>query len=305
MSLNTIIQNAREYLNPAQVDCVVYHSPCNDGSGAALSAWVLKKDQLSYVPRIYDKPFDNEMLRNKNVVVLDASFKNEHLQELRTIAKKIMIVDHHYSAMNDLQHQPGCFFDMEHSGAILAWYYFHGLQSAAPKLLTLIEDRDLWRWRERELSEPLYYGLKKCCSNYDFRSFAPYLDEQKLAELIVYGKSLVQANQLWCQEAAKLAQNKIFILPESQRSYRIMCREVDNDHLVSELSEYLYLHVNPHLDFVMLWSQTTAGKYRINFRSNNPHVDVSAIAMLLGGGGHKQAAGAVIDFSPLDLLSEF
>jgi oligoribonuclease NrnB/cAMP/cGMP phosphodiesterase (DHH superfamily) len=204
--------------------------------------------------------------------------------------------------MQNLAGAEGCFFDMEHSGSILAWHYFHGVQTPAPKLLTLIEDRDLWRWQYRELSEPLYYGLRKRCSNSNFKTYVPYLDVVKLQELIEEGKGLVASNKLWCQQEALLAQAKTFKLPDSQQHYAIMCREVLNDNLVSELSEYLYREVNPHADFVMLWSKTADGKYRLNFRSNKAHIDVSAIAFKLGGGGHKQAAGAVIEKSPLELL---
>lgn len=290
---------AQNYLAPEQVTCVVYHNPCNDGSGAALSAWLLLGDNISYERRVYHRPFENESLRGKNVVVLDASFKHDELLKLRDIANKVMILDHHDSAMQDLGNVPGCFFSMQNSGAVLAWHYFHGISTPSPKLLQLIEDRDLWLWHERDLSEPLYYALRERCPNSDFKTFAPYVDPVKLDELIAYGKTLVATNRAWCEKAALLVESKTFKLPGSEHAYNVLCGEIKTDRLVSELAEYLYTKYD--VDFVMLWCKAGKESFKISFRSNKPTVNVGAIATALGGGGHKQAAGAVSNNSPWEL----
>lgn len=300
MSLEATIRAAQHYLNPLDVDCVIYHNPCNDGSGAALAAWSLLGDKAIYIQRTYHKEFDASVVRGKNAVVLDASFKKEELQQLRALAHKVMILDHHESAMKDLAGEPGCFFTMHNSGAVLSWHYFHGIEQSAPRLLQLIEDRDLWHWKERNLSEPLFYALQECCSNSNFKTYEPYLDVIKLDELIAYGQNLVVANRHWCEQKAIFAEHRIFNLPGTSDEYSIMYLKVENEKLVSELAEYLY--TSHKVDFVMLWSQIPSGLYKISLRSNNPEVNVSDIATALGGGGHPQAAGAVLDNSPNDLL---
>lgn len=300
MSLEATIRAAQHYLNPQDVDCVVYHNPCADGSGAALSAWTFLGDKAIYVPRTYHKEFDATKVHGKNVVVLDASFKKDELQQLRALAHKIMILDHHDSAMKDLAGEPGCFFTMEHSGAVLSWHYFHGLDQPAPSLLRLIEDRDLWRWQERDSSEPLFYALQERASNGNFKTYEPYLDDAKLEELVSHGRGLIAANKHWCEQKAIFAEHRIFNLPGTSDEYSVICMELDNDRLVSELAEYLY--TKHQVDFVMLWCKTPSGLYKISFRSNNPSVNVGDIATALGGGGHAQAAGAVLDNSPNDLL---
>lgn len=300
-ALADTVQSAREYLDPKDVDCVVYHAPCNDGSGAAVAAWMLLEDKATYVPRTYHKEFPEESVRGKNVVILDASFNKDQFLHLRSIAKKIMIVDHHDSAMQELSDTTGCFFTMQNSGAILSWHYFHGIDVPAPPLLRLIEDRDLWCWRERELSEPLYYALKERVPHSEFKSFLPYLASEKLNELIEYGTTLVAANQKWCADAAVDAKRRTFTVPGDTKTYNIMCREVVNDRLTSELSEYLYNH--NEVDFIMLWACTSSGQYKVSFRSNHPEINVGAIATQLGGGGHKQAAGVVLNYSPWELTA--
>lgn len=300
MSLEATIRAAHHYLKPQEVDCVVYHNPCSDGSGAALSAWVALGDKATYVPRAYHKEFNSSVVRGKNVIVLDASFRKDELHSLRALAHKIMILDHHDSAMKDLAGEPGCFFTMGNSGAVLSWHYFHGMDQPAPRLLQLIEDRDLWLWRERDLSEPLYYALRERCTNSNFKTYEPYLEPVKLDELISYGKSLVAANRLWCEEKAVYAEQRIFNLPGESAGYSVICLEIENDRLVSELAEYLYTKYQ--VDFVLLWCRLPDGLHKLSLRSNNTNVNVGNIATALGGGGHAQAAGAILSSSPWDLL---
>ncbi len=109
-TLAAAITEARIYLDPHDVDCVAFHSPCNDGSGAAVAAWLKLGDKATYVRRVYHKSFDPEVVCGKNVIVLDASFSNEELVQLRTLAKKVMILDHHHSAMESLGDLPGFFY---------------------------------------------------------------------------------------------------------------------------------------------------------------------------------------------------
>ncbi len=295
------IQAAQAYLDPTEVECVVYHAPCNDGSGAAVGAWLKLGDSVSYVRRTYHKAFEESKIVGKNVVVLDASFKREELLALRAKTKTMMILDHHDSAMRDLADVPGCFFCMQNSGAVLSWHYFHGLNTPPPTLLRLIEDRDLWKWQERDLSEALYYALKVHCPNSDFKTYLPYVEQTRLNDLIAYGKTLIAKHQKWCEKAAQKAEHKTFTLPRTNQSYQIMCRELTDDRLVSELSEYLYTKYD--VDFIMLWTKVAGEKYKVSFRSNKDKINLGTIATALGGGGHPAAAGAVLDYSPIELLS--
>lgn len=302
MSLEATIKAAREYLAPDKVDCVVYHHPCNDGTGAALAAWVARGEEIEYLPLDYTKPFVEQQLLNKNVLVIDASFKKEQLQHIRNIAKKVLILDHHESAMKDLAGEPGCCFTMGNSGAVLAWHYFHGVDTPPPTLLRLIQDRDLWAWQERELSEPLFYALVDWYTTPDFRQYAQYLQSEALDKLIAHGKGLVAENHRWCVEVGSGVVLKYFVLPGMDKKYHIASLEVANDKLISELSEYLY--TKHDIDFVMLWHKLPGEtqKYKISFRNNKPTVNVAEIAAALGGGGHARAAGVSVSCSPVEFL---
>ena len=58
-----IIKDAINYICPSEIDIVIYHKNCHDGSSAALAAWLfLKKikreEDVIYIPADYNM-FDN------------------------------------------------------------------------------------------------------------------------------------------------------------------------------------------------------------------------------------------------------
>ena len=76
----------------------------------------------------------------------------------------LLVLDHHktaQAALADIDHAKAkIVFDMERSGAGLAWDYFYPLAtgSARPPLIDMVEDRDLWRF-QHEGSKRLHYAL--------------------------------------------------------------------------------------------------------------------------------------------------
>jgi oligoribonuclease NrnB/cAMP/cGMP phosphodiesterase (DHH superfamily) len=300
MSLNETILAAQAYLDPQQVDCLVYHNPCPDGSGAAVAGWFARGDAMQYLPLNYSKKFDQEKLRDKNIVFIDCSVKKEQLLEIRAIAKTVMILDHHDSAAKDLAGVAGCFFYMLNSGAILGWHYFNGIDEPAPDVLKLIEDRDLWLWRHRDRSEPLYHALVALPKQPGFQKLAALMDPTELARAIEYGREVMRKNKEWCLEKVAHARHCKFKLPNQERVYDIIALEVPEERLVSELAEELCKQFAP--DFVMLWYRFDGNRYKLSFRNNKADINVGDIASILGGGGHPRAAGATIDFDPTTLF---
>jgi oligoribonuclease NrnB/cAMP/cGMP phosphodiesterase (DHH superfamily) len=305
MKLREIIISAQTYLSPKDVQCVVYHHPCNDGAGAALSAWLERGEDIEYLPLEYQQVITPEMedkLRDKNVIFIDISVRKPVFDKLKGLTKKLVVLDHHESAMKELGEEPGCFFTMENAGAILAWHYFNGVEKPAPRLLQLLEDRDLWRWDERDLSEPLHYALVDLHPKNEFRGYAKYLVSHELVKVIAYGKTLVASNNAWCAAEALKATLRTITPPNSSKTYEVVCAQLENDKLISELADYL--HHNNKVDFVMLWFKKEDGKFKISFRNQTTDENVATIARIYGGGGHPRAAGATVDVSPFELLDK-
>lgn len=301
--LKECITAARNYLNPADVDYVIYHYPCADGSGAAFSAWMMHKDEITYNTICHQREiiFDYSELSGKKVVVLDCAFKKNELELARSTAHTVMILDHHESNIRLFDNQNGCFFTTCNSGAVLAWHYFHGLEASPPQFLQFIEDRDLLAWNQREYSEPFAHSLVKSNPTMDFRMFKKYLDKTYLKQMILEGKKLLNANLKYIVDLASKAIHAKFFDSSIQDYLNVICVQMPSYDLTVETAEYLY--TNYDVDFVMLWHELPEDKYRISLRTNKCNVDLSLIAISLGGGGHENKAGVIVEQHPLKLLT--
>lgn len=300
-ALATLIHYAYAYLEPNEVDVLIYHHPCNDGSGAALSAFLHRGESLVYMPMAHQTPLELEPLRDKNIMLVDICFTKPRLMRMREIAQKVLVLDHHETAFRDNYGDAGCFFDMQHSGAILAWHYFHGMNTPPPRLLTMIENRDLWRWHERNSSEPLFHALQEKYAEPDFRALEAYLDDEKLDGLIEFGRTLMEHNRQWCIKTGKRAKLCSFYSSALNRTFSVLAIELENRKLISELAEHLYLNTN--VDFIMLWYQQSDGTFKVSLRTLKPEVNMATIANTFpSGGGHPRAAGMLLAHSPWSLL---
>lgn len=115
----------------------------------------------------------------RDVLIVDFSYPLPVLRAMAAEARSVLVLDHHKTAREDLEQiqsvHPDTFdykkwldpmpvgpnlaaiFDMECSGAGLAWDYLHpnivdpsnthGVKDPRPRIIDLIEDRDLWRFK--------------------------------------------------------------------------------------------------------------------------------------------------------------
>ena len=92
--------------------------------------------------------------------ITTAGLKRFALDALADVAASVEGYDHHKTAQADLVgwERGGVVFDMERSGAGIAWDAFHPGR-VRPALIAYVEDRDLWRWQltsSREVSEYVF-----------------------------------------------------------------------------------------------------------------------------------------------------
>ena len=194
---------------------------------------------------------------------------------------RLMLLDHHATAQAELQGQvPGCHFDLEHSGAVIAWNYFHPGQPL-PELLAYVQDRDLWQWQLPN-SRSINHALQVADLDFDHWS------SLKIPDLLSLGRPLYRANQRLLEK-----------ITTSSRTSDILgtpVPSVDSDQFVSDVGERM-LELNPHAPYVAVYHHDTdvSGKpiTRFSLRSGG-RTDVSLIAKQLGGGGHAQASGFML-----------
>lgn len=247
---------------------VVYHGDCPDGFGAAFAAWKRYGDGADYVPVSHGEPPPNA--KGRHVLMADFAYDRDTTERLATASASLVVLDHHRSAASELADLPYCLFDMNRSGAVMAWQYLH--ETEVPALLRYVQDRDLWRHDLPE-SEEVSAALR--AHDFDFKTW----DAIDVEQLRVEGRALLRYQRRMVERVAAHAQ-LVDILGT-------VVPTVNSPVLQSELGDLLAAG-HP---FAGVWWQGSGDAARWSLRSTPGGVDVSLIASRYGGGGHRTAAG--------------
>lgn len=257
---------------------VIYHKGCMDGFGAAWAAHRgLSKHglQAEYLPASYgDAPPD--IVPGTRIYVLDFSYSRDVMDDLAS-KYKVILLDHHATAMRDMEGAPYCHFDMNKSGAHLAWRHFNPDEDL-PALIRYIEDRDLWKWQLPE-SREVSAALASHPHTFDV------WDTLEVPELAREGRAILRCQEKIVESIARQA------IWTDVAGYSVPV--VNTSVLQSEACEAL-LAQYPDAAFAGAFYQRPASdggadqKWSVRSR---PGFDVSQVAKQFGGGGHPQAAG--------------
>lgn len=266
----------------------IYHGNCADGFGAA---WVIRKalgSEVDFHAGVYQN--NPPALHGRDVILVDFSYKRAVMEVMADEAASILILDHHKSAAEDLagfsaKHYEA-HFDMEHSGAMLAWFHcFPGQEP--PQLLKHIEDRDLWRFHlpfTREIQANVF------SYPYDFGAWDELMakDPELLAK---EGGAIERKHFKDIHELIEVVTRRMVIaghnVPVANLPYTLTS---DAGHKLATGEA-----------FAGCYWDTPAGRV-FSLRSTDDGLDVSEIAKQYGGGGHRNASGFRV---PYDRCAQF
>ncbi len=261
---------------------VLYHRD-NDGFGAAFAAWLVLRDTANYVDVQYSEPVPVIPEGTERLYILDFSYDRETCLQLNS-KYKVAVLDHHKSAAAALADLPFAVFDMNKSGAELAWEHFHpGV--ATPPLIAYIQDYDLWKF---ELPHSVVVNLAIATLPWDFKAWAMLPTE--IGEFQAATIPIGAAVKAFQDGQVANAMNNVRILVFGE--HQVPC--VNASENISVLGHAMCEHY-PESPFSIsycdrqdkrTWSVRSIGDF-----------DVSEFAALWGGGGHKNAAGFT---TPLD-----
>jgi uncharacterized protein len=263
-------------MDPSTIDCVIYHGGCSDGFAAAWAAWKVLGNRAEYIAAHHSQqPPD---VTGKNVLVLDFAYDKKTTRQMMRDAGSFAMRDHHKTAMVKLEGiAKAGWFQLEHSGCILSWDFFHpGVD--VPRFLRFIENRDQgWKpYMEYSYEFSLAFDMKPMdFETYDKMLHASYVDEciKRGAHILPYAESAIDKA---CASAVK----------RRLRGYDVML--VNSTHWISEIGTRLARDC----DFALVWYWNHREGYaKASLRSINPEVDCSSIARRFGGGGHEDIAG--------------
>jgi hypothetical protein len=263
---------------------VVYHGPhCLDGFTAAWAAYRFFAGQVELVPASYGDPPPDDV-QGRDVYVLDFSYPRDVLERLAARARSLLVLDHHRSAQDALAGLPFARFDMTRSGAAMAWDHFHGGPARLlprPWLVEYVQDRDLWTWKlphSREVSAYLR-SLEPTMREWDVLAA-----QDRVREVAPFGAAILRYQEQLVRSAVERA--GAARLPGIDAV--VPC--VNATELASEIGNELAKSA----PFAIIWWASADGTVHYSLRSSAAfpgHVDVSAVARALGGGGHRHAAG--------------
>jgi oligoribonuclease NrnB/cAMP/cGMP phosphodiesterase (DHH superfamily) len=256
---------------------IIYHGSCFDGFGAAWAAWLKFGDEAEYRPYVHGMPPPTDWF-DRHCYVLDFSFPKDVILDRKQKPETFMVIDHHKTAQEDLKDFPEFIFDMNKSGAVLSWNYFH--DDKPPRLLQYVQDRDLWQFK-LEYSREIDCWIKAL--PFTFKAWSEAMDdiEDDFVMCTVVGSASLRYQNKMVKSMCDNAWVKNlggFDVPVTNASV-----------FFSDVADELCRR-NPKAPFAAYFFDRSDGRRQWGLRSINGF-DVSEIAKKYGGGGHAAASG--------------
>lgn len=271
----------------------IYHANCADGFTAAWAVWKKFGADVEFYPGVYQN--DPPNCTGLDVIFVDFCYKLPQMQRILEQCNSLLILDHHKTAKETLdalqasvdpaddRNKLGVVFDLNRSGAGIAWDHFHGVQR--PALVDYVEDRDLWRFNlvwSREInanifSHPYTFGA------WDEINIRMRGDESR-AIFAAEGGAIERKHHKDVAELVETFKRRMLIGGHNVWVANIpYTLTSDAGHLMAQGEA-----------FAACYWDTPEGRV-FSLRSTDDGLDVSVIASQYGGGGHRNAAGFRLD----------
>lgn len=259
---------------------LIYHGRCPDGFASALVIHKKFPEGVDYYPGVYQK--DPPDVKGKDVIMVDFCYKRPVMEQILKDANSLTWIDHHKSAIEDMEGLdiPGLRL-LNQSACTLTWNYCFPYASI-PKLLLYIEDIDLWKFSYPETKDVMHYVYSK---HYHFVDYLKLLNECETNIQSIIEKGIAINERF---------QKDMFELMENNRDemniggYTIPVCNVPYIY-ASEICSHL-CKIYSRDSFAACYYFKKEGVV-FSLRSLDEGIDVSKIAKLFGGGGHKHSAG--------------
>jgi c-di-AMP phosphodiesterase-like protein len=216
--------------------------------------------------------------------VVDFAYKRAIMEDMASSATSLLVLDHHKSAQDDLAGLDFAVFDMNRSGAGLAWDWFHP-QQKRPALVDFVEDGDLWR---HALLGTREFQLRLTMEPKDFSVWdrIAAMSESELQGFVQEGGLLKRS---FDKDVQGLLEDRYVVTLAGETGLAVNAHSAH----ASELGNYL---AGMSGTFGMVWRQV-GDRLKVSLRSCGDY-DVTILAGKFGGGGHRNAAAFSLPVSP-------
>jgi oligoribonuclease NrnB/cAMP/cGMP phosphodiesterase (DHH superfamily) len=233
---------------------------------------------------------------NEQVYIVDFSISLDEMRLLLSITDNVTWIDHHKTAIEkyqDFEHQiRGVRYDGI-AGCMLTYCYIHHMTSRgegeiksfdismtedAPLFTKLIADWDVWKLDYGDETRNFITAFNAYKFEPDSSDWFKFFEEDNYEYgMITKGESMRLFRDGWAENYMKLGFETIF---EGVKCYAVNLGHCNSEYFKS-LSDGKY---DVFIPFVFDGDQYTVSLY-------SKTVDVSEIAKIYGGGGHKGASG--------------
>lgn len=273
--------------------CLYHGGFCSDGfaSAYAVNEYLIYSEgdtQCKFIAMQYGDKIPD--VTNKNVYIVDFSFPRDDIIKMHSIAKSLIVIDHHKVAEANLRGLDYCYFDMNRAGCVLTWETLFKGVKPVPTLLLYVQDRDLWKWilpKSAEVSVALRsYPL-------DFEIW-DNLMQSDISKLQKEGEHILRYSKMQIEDTIKGGFQEMRIGGH-------IVPVINTKHFISEIGNRLIVEY-PDYPFAATYFDREDGMRVFSLRSTDNHMDVSGIAKQYGGGGHRNASGFIIEPSRANTL---
>jgi oligoribonuclease NrnB/cAMP/cGMP phosphodiesterase (DHH superfamily) len=240
--------------------------------------WKKYGNSIDYLPISHSEPPPN--IENKNVYIADIAFDLDTVLELKKKNLSLTILDHHISNFKNLSHLDYYIYDNNLSGTGVCWRYLFK-NKPMPLFLKCVQTRDIWTWNVENAKEILCVldSLK-----FDFDIWNDFENKviNNYDEVLKSGKAIINYRT-----------NLINIIKKNKYQIKMLGYDVPiintpfcfKDEILNEFALEAPFSIGYNYDGTV---------YKVSLRSTDRGVDVSKIAKIYGGGGHRNASAFII-----------
>lgn len=261
----------------------IYHRGCPDGMMSAV-AFMLANPGAKVIAMSHGMtPPEDEVLAGKHVYIMDFSFDLATTQRLAAVARSVVILDHHKTAIRELGKLHYAVLDANRSGAQITWdYFFPG--SKRPTLLDAVGDRDTWQFKLKHTRElcAMSEALPKDLDAWAEAMFAVEADPE---QYVHDGGVIADWKECLIERVAEGS----FTAELDGIKVPAICSQIwksELGHVLCRGQPFAIVYSGSHRNWA--WS----------LRSDRDGMDVEEIAAAHGGGGHRHAASFRSDTAP-------
>lgn len=305
-------------------DIVIHHAPCDDGWTAAMCVYRYCKEdaKMETMPEFIEGNYSNkdidywiDKVRDKNVLVVDFSFKGAIRKAMETACKSMLILDHHASAKQEygddvISFENKSFVDApalleankivilmadDKCGSSMAWEFFFPDQDR-PEFIDYIEDQDLGKRKLKDATAFTYWLRSQKAyrdpKNYEF--LFTFDEEEPYQRAMEEGKTIYRFVEFNLSQAADWAAVGKVEVEGIDRELNIAIAFAPYQ-FASELANIMV--AQRKVDAALVFYSGGDLKTGVSIRGSKTEAGLNTnyarlMAESLGGGGHDMASGA-------------